>query len=673
MRDEIRGDVPLGKLRECPFNPRKGYDEGALRELAASMTAHGCLQPLVVRPLPATAAFDEAAGGWPDKTAFEIVAGHRRYRAAKLARFKMLPVTVHTGLTDDDVRAIMLVENCNREDLRPSEEAVSLAELVAKIGLEGTAERVGKPESHVRERSALAKLPAWFLAAVDGGLVPGGTAAVVARVPGEESREKAAVCVAAGLHAPHSLRDDWRGEWFDESGEDGPVLADDYSQVLTVREAKELIRTHFCRELKGAPFSRKALELVPEAGSCDDCPKRAGNDPELKAEGVRADTCTDPDCYAAKVEAYRRVEVLKAKSKHGAEAVSPNWMPHLPRPFDWCLLDETVGGSELDDPPGLWKPATANGTVGELLDEVTVARAVTFHPKTGKPVLLVKTADARKALVAAGLMARPEKKPKRVPLGDEEVSLRPAKADDDGPMILYRLTVDLSAVGVIEFAAYADDNPATLRYDALNALEEALDKTPGAFRWEPVPAGEEADLRSRTCRECGCTDLDCTKCIEKTGEPCTWAGEDICSACVAAQDDPPNKKTKPRPGTVGRLDPPPTPLVCAPVGAGKLKDIPGLTAADAACLAAVGLNTLADLERACDAVRAAHSNPDHYPGGIGSQLYEVLRKYPGAFSPGDVTRIGDAVVDHLSAAVRTSALMEPAKGKKKAKPTAKTA
>jgi hypothetical protein len=112
------------------------------------------------------------------------------------------------------------------------------------------------------------------------------------------------------------------------------------------------------------------------------------------------------------------------------------------------------------------------------------------------------------------------------------------------------------------------------------------------------------------------------------------------------------------------------PIVCAPVGDGLLRDIPGITQEDADRMAAVGLTTLADLERACDAVRAAHSNPDHYAPGVGSQLYEVLRKYPGVFTPGDVTRIGDAVVDHLTAAVRTPApaKTKPAKKGKKKQP-----
>lgn len=90
------------------------------------------------------------------------------------------------------------------------------------------------------------------------------------------------------------------------------------------------------------------------------------------------------------------------------------------------------------------------------------------------------------------------------------------------------------------------------------------------------------------------------------------------------------------------------PIVCKPVGEGRLRDIQGITSEYVACLSAVGLNTLSDMERACDRVRAEHSNPEHYSTGIGSQIYEVLRKYPGAFTPGDVLRIGDVIISHLT-------------------------
>lgn len=483
------GHAPVGMLRECPFNPRRDYDETGLRELAASMTAGGCLQPLLVRPMPATAK-RKKDGEWVGLDHFGIVAGHRRFRAAKLARFDTLPVLVR-HLTDDQVRAAMLVENAQREDLKPSEEAKSLAELVAKHGLEWTAEKVGRQESVVRERSALAKLPGWFLAAVDAGLVPVGTAAVVARVPGEESREKAAVCVADGMHAPHSLRDDWRGEWFDASGEEGeeiPALRSDYEHVLTFRDAKELIRTHFCRELKGAPFSRKALYVLPDCEpgherslpTCDDCPKRAGNDPELKAEGVRADTCTDPDCYGKKAEAYRQQECERFGRKWGIpglEAIGDPWRGEQP-PKGYLDIDARANGSELGD--GFQGDPTVLELVGRCGGAVSnpVPKLLSFDGK-GKPRALVRTAELKRRLIRAGVMRRPDVE-KRVPLGDEEVSLRPAKAEAGG-LVLYRVTNPKAEE--TEFEVPADATQEEIAAAAFDAIADVL-----SYGWEPVPS-----------------------------------------------------------------------------------------------------------------------------------------------------------------------------------------
>lgn len=484
----IPGIAPLSKLRESPLNPRKHYDEGELRQLAASLTECGCLQPVVVRPMPADATL--VSGEKTDLKHFEIVAGHRRYRAAKLARLKDLPILIHR-LTDDQVREIMLVENTQRVDLRPSEEAASLAELVAKCGVEKAAEKVGKPESTVRERAALATLPAWFLAAVDAGLVPVSTAVVVARVPGVESREKAAVCVAAGLQGPHSLDEyeDWRQFWFDHTGEDGPALNSDYTQVLSYRNAKQLVRTHFSRELGKAPFSKKALDLVPDAGSCEACPKRAGNDPALKAEGVRADVCTDPDCYERKVAAYRAAEVARFSRKWdipGLEAIDDPWQGDRP-PRGYCDLAAPIAGSELDN--GLWGKK-AGQMVADLLGQMAgwekgLGRLLSFDAK-GKPRTLVRTADLRKRLRGAGLMTTPEAE-KRVPLGDEEVSLRVGSGKGEPTdVVRYRVVVDWDMVGPIEFDAPAG-SAAGMQHLVADAVAAAVYANPSAVRHEPVP------------------------------------------------------------------------------------------------------------------------------------------------------------------------------------------
>ena len=94
---------------------------------------------------------------------------------------------------------------------------------------------------------------------------------------------------------------------------------------------------------------------------------------------------------------------------------------------------------------------------------------------------------------------------------------------------------------------------------------------------------------------------------------------------------PPRTASQPAPG----------PIVCAPVGAGKLADIPGITKDDAACLSACGITTLAVLEQRLESLRSER-------GRQNATIYDVLRVYPGTFTPGDAERIGDAIIDHLT-------------------------
>lgn len=126
--------------------PRKTFDEGALQELADSITQHGVLQPLLVRPLP--------TGG------YQLVAGERRWRASRLAGLKEVPVVVKE-LTDVETMEIAIIENLQREDLNPIEEAEGLQALIDKCGFtqEEVATSVGKSRPAIANALRLLKLP----------------------------------------------------------------------------------------------------------------------------------------------------------------------------------------------------------------------------------------------------------------------------------------------------------------------------------------------------------------------------------------------------------------------------------------------------------------------------------------------------------------------------------
>ena len=140
--------LALAQLIPGKHQPRKYFDNAALSELAVSIKNQGVIQPLLVRQLP----------GMPQR--YEIVAGERRWRAAKLAGLTEVPVIV-TEYTDKEAMTVALVENLQREDLNPLEEAEALQALREAHGLsqEALAEQLGKSRSAVANALRLLQLP----------------------------------------------------------------------------------------------------------------------------------------------------------------------------------------------------------------------------------------------------------------------------------------------------------------------------------------------------------------------------------------------------------------------------------------------------------------------------------------------------------------------------------
>lgn len=167
--------------------PRKDFDEQALAELADSITQHGIIQPLLVRPLP--------DGG------YQLVAGERRWRAARMAGLTEVPVVVRE-LSEDEAMALALIENLQREDLNPMEEAVGLHTLMESCTLsqEEAAEKVGKSRPAVANALRLLKLPEPVSDLVRAGQVSAGHARALLSFEDESVLlETAALIVKKGL------------------------------------------------------------------------------------------------------------------------------------------------------------------------------------------------------------------------------------------------------------------------------------------------------------------------------------------------------------------------------------------------------------------------------------------------------------------------------------------
>lgn len=169
------------------FQPRKTIDRGALDDLAQSIRARGVLQPLLVRPVAGT------------PVRYEIIAGERRWQAAQIAGLSEIPALVR-DLSDADAMAAALVENLQRQDLNPVEEAEGFRRLINEFGLtqEALGSAVGKSRSHIANTIRLLSLPVPVQAELKKGTISAGHARALLAHP--EPDKAVRVVIARGLN-----------------------------------------------------------------------------------------------------------------------------------------------------------------------------------------------------------------------------------------------------------------------------------------------------------------------------------------------------------------------------------------------------------------------------------------------------------------------------------------
>jgi len=181
--EEVR-QVPVSAIQPNPYQPRRNFDEESLRELAASIKEKGVLQPVTVR---------EKDGG------FELVAGERRWRAAQVAGLSEIPALLRQ-LSDREVMEIALIENLQREDLNPIEEAEAYEVLMREFELtqEDVARAVGKGRPTIANRLRLLRLPAAVREWVADGQLSAGHAKILVVMDEERAVELGRRCVDEG-------------------------------------------------------------------------------------------------------------------------------------------------------------------------------------------------------------------------------------------------------------------------------------------------------------------------------------------------------------------------------------------------------------------------------------------------------------------------------------------
>jgi ParB family chromosome partitioning protein len=272
VQSEYR-DLPLDWLVESPTNPRQIFDDDGLQELAASIRANGVLQPLLVRP--------------HSERRFEIVFGARRYRGAALAEQETIPVCIRE-MTDAQVLEAQLVENLQRRDVHPLDEAHGYARLLAldepKYSIELIAAKCGKHPGYVLSRLRLTELAPAVVEAFSKDEIGLGHALLLAKIEPTAQEEALPAC--------------WQ-ESYTNGSKAKRIL-------LPVRHLREWIEHNILLELATAPFSKEDTTLVPEAGSCLECAKRTGHNTLLFADigANQPDSCSDPKCYQTKVDAF---------------------------------------------------------------------------------------------------------------------------------------------------------------------------------------------------------------------------------------------------------------------------------------------------------------------------------------------------------------------------------
>ncbi|HEY9147036.1 MAG TPA: ParB/RepB/Spo0J family partition protein, partial [Thiobacillus sp.] len=364
--DGVYGKYELAKIRKSPDN-RKRFNEQSLQELAASIKSMGVAQPILIRPITPTAEAPEE---------FEIVAGERRYRASVIAGMGTIPAMCRT-LSDLDAAKIRILENLQREDPHPMEEAEGYQQLMLQHGFSADqlAEEVKKSRAYIYGRLKLCALTTDVREQFLNDQIPASTALLIARIPVPKLQLQA-------------LKE---------------IATPQYGEPLSYRRAAEHVQNRYMLNLADAVFPINDAKLLASAGACSKCPKRTGNDPELYPDVKSADVCTDPDCFDEKRAAHNAALIVAANKK-GIPVVEGDEARGL-------MNDRWSTSSELvTTDVGLFQfqrnaPHTKNGgSPGTLLAADALPPVATYaQANDGRVIAFYKRTDMQAALERAGV------------------------------------------------------------------------------------------------------------------------------------------------------------------------------------------------------------------------------------------------------------------------------
>lgn len=272
--------LALDKLFPSAANPRIILDDEAQKELDADVAARGVLTPLIVRKA--------------DKGKFEILAGFRRYHAAKKAKEKDVPVHIVEADDAEDAYEIMVIENLQRQNIHRLDEAQAFKHILDRNNGDflALAKRVNKKEPYIRKTLVLNQLWLHFRDWFRKGTLEEDAAFALARLQhGDQER-----CY--------------------KDLEDG----DKKTKRVSLADVQNWTEQHVIRDLTRVPWDVKDATLHHKAGACTTCPKRSGIAKDMFADVTAGDSCTDSACFGEKLSRHLAATRLRLGS-HGVHYV----------------------------------------------------------------------------------------------------------------------------------------------------------------------------------------------------------------------------------------------------------------------------------------------------------------------------------------------------------------
>jgi ParB/RepB/Spo0J family partition protein len=263
--------ILLSEIHPDPNQPRKFFAAAALQELTESIKEKGVLQPILVRL---------------NGNGYKLVCGERRYKAATAAGLKEIPAVIRE-LTDEETLEIQFIENIQRDDVHPMDEATIFKQMlenkVHPYTLEDIGAKINKPVTYVAHRLALNNLIEDLQKDFWSGKFLIGHAVLFARLSQEDQKEL------------KKNAKEWSGK-----------------EYKSIAELKNFIERDIMRVLSKAPFKKEDADLNPAMGPCTTCASRSGNSPALFDDIKEKDRCFKPACYEKKIAAHALKAITEA-------------------------------------------------------------------------------------------------------------------------------------------------------------------------------------------------------------------------------------------------------------------------------------------------------------------------------------------------------------------------